>query len=67
MFTLISREASASAFAPSAPTRLYLRLSVVTVFHRNLKISTRKTKEKNMFTLVSRKALASAFAPSSPI
>ena len=37
MFTLLSRKASASAFAPSPPIPLSSRLSVVSVYERKVK------------------------------
>ena len=37
MFTLLSRKASASAFAPSSPILFSCRLSVVSVYERKVK------------------------------
>jgi hypothetical protein len=46
MFTLFSRKAAASAFAPLGPILLCSRLTVVSVYDRKLKIGTRNTKQK---------------------
>ena len=37
MFTLLSRKASASAFAPSSPILFHPRWSVVSVYERKVK------------------------------
>ena len=37
MFTVLSRKASASAFAPAAPIPFLSRLSVVSVYERKVK------------------------------
>jgi hypothetical protein len=46
MFTLFSRKASASAFAPSSPILFSPRLSVVSVYDRKVKLSKRKISRK---------------------
>jgi hypothetical protein len=46
IFTLFSRKAAASAFAPLAPIPFPSRLNVVSVYVRKLKISTRNIRRK---------------------
>jgi hypothetical protein len=46
IFTLVSRKATANAFAPSSPISFNPRFSVVSVYERKLKISTKYTRRK---------------------
>jgi hypothetical protein len=53
MFTLFSRKASASAFAPSAPILLRRRFSMVSVYKKKVKMTTRNIREEDVHLIFS--------------